>query len=277
MRRLRIGVSGAGGKMGRRIIAAVAADPASVLTCALARAGSSVLGKDAGTVAGVSPLGVAIGDRLSPGACDVLIDFSAPQALAGRIAEALAARIPLVVGTTGLSASHRARLAAAARRIPVLAAANTSLGANLLADLVESAARALAPLSPDIEIIEAHHTRKKDAPSGTALFLAEAAARGAGRPYRHVHGRAGVTGPRPSGEIGIHAVRAGRIVGEHTVILAAGSERIELVHRAETRDVFAEGALAAARFLAGRRPGVYSMKEVLCADTPRSSRPSRPR
>lgn len=253
--------------MGRRIVALASADRGLAVSCALDRKGSAVLGKDAGTVAEIAPLGVRIGDRLAPKACDVLIDFSSPQGTLKRVAECEALRIPLVVGTTGLGASHRMRLAKAARRIPILAASNTGLGANLLAALVESASRALAGFSPDIEIVEAHHTRKVDAPSGTALLLAEAAERGAGRAYRRVLGRAGAAGPRDPREIGIHAVRAGRIVGEHTVLLAFGGERLELVHRAETRDVFAEGALAASRFLAGRRPGFYSMKEVLCLGT----------
>lgn len=272
MRRIRIGVSGAAGRMGRRIVAIAAADRGLSVACALDRKGSPVMGKDAGTVAGIDPLGVRIGDRLAPKACDVLIDFSSPEGALRRIAECAALKVPLVVGTTGLGAPHRASLARAARRIPVLAASNTGLGANLLAALVERAARSLTDFWPDIEIVEAHHTQKVDAPSGTALLLAEAAERGAGRTYRRVLGRAGAAGPRDAREIGIHAVRAGRIVGEHTVLFAFGGERLELVHRAETRDVFAEGALAAARFLAGRRPGLYSMKEVLCLGTGSSRR-----
>ncbi len=277
MATVRIGVSGAAGRMGRRIVALAAGRRDLVVACALERPGAPEIGHDAGTLAGVAPLGVALRERLASGACDVLIDFSAPAALSGRLKECLSARIAFVVGTTGLSPAARVRLATAARTIPVLAAPNMSLGANILQGLVENASRALASWRPDVEIVELHHARKKDSPSGTALWLADAVEKGAARAYRRVYGRRGLAGPRSEIEIGIHAIRAGSAVGEHAVYFAVGSERIELVHRVESRDAFAQGALAAAVFLASRKgkPGFYTMGDVLCLPNAPRSIPGR--
>jgi 4-hydroxy-tetrahydrodipicolinate reductase len=199
--------------------------------------------------------------------CDVVIDFSAAaatRALLERAADAIAGRA-LVVGTTGLDASTLQRLDALASRAAVLTAANFSVGVNLLLGLTQRMAAALAPADYDIEIIEAHHRRKVDAPSGTALALGEAAARGRGVPLEQVRrdGRTGETGARPHGQIGFHAVRGGGIVGEHRVLFAGEMERIELAHEALDRAVFADGALTAARWIAGRGPGRWTMLDVL--------------
>lgn len=263
MKTVRIGVAGATGRMGRRVAALAALEKGTALSCALASSGSAFLGRDAGELAGVGPLGVPVRDRLQGGDCDVLIDFSVAAALPRRLGECVRTRTPWVVATTGFSKSFGVRLARAARRVPVLVAPNTSLGAHVLRTLAREAAAALAALPPDVEIVETHHAAKRDAPSGTALWLAEAVEAGLGRSLRRRPGRAGATGPRPAGEIGLHAVRAGQVVGEHTVLFGIGPERIELIHRADSRDAFARGALQAARFLAGRKPGLYAMEDVV--------------
>lgn len=198
---------------------------------------------------------------------DAVIDFSAPEQLAAiidRYADDLAGRA-LLVGTTGLGDDVERRLEGLAGRAAVLVAANFSVGVNLLLGLVERAARALPAAEYDIEIVEAHHRRKADAPSGTALALARAAAMGreVALDQVRVDGRTGRTGERPAGEIGIHAVRGGDVVGEHTVQFLGGRERIALGHVAGSRDLFAEGALVAARWMTGREPGRYSMADVL--------------
>lgn len=198
---------------------------------------------------------------------DAVIDFSAPEqleTLLERYGDDLAGR-PLLVGTTGLNEEMEGRLSALAARAPVLVAANFSIGVNLLLGLVEQAARTLAADEYDIEIVEAHHRRKVDAPSGTALALARAAAAGRAVELEDVRtdGRSGRTGERPPGEIGIHAIRGGDVVGDHVVRFLGGRERIGLSHSASSRDLFAEGALVAARWMTGRGPGRYSMADVL--------------
>lgn len=213
-----------------------------------ALAGGVDQGEDAATLAAMS---------------DVLVDFSAPSALAAHIAAAEAAGIGLVVGTTGLGADAHRLIDAAATRIPILQAANTSLGVNLLAALVRQAAARLGP-DWDIEIVEMHHRHKLDAPSGTALLLGEAAAAGRGVALDAVaaRGRDGM-GARAEGEIGFAALRGGSVAGDHVVILAAEGERIELGHRAESRAIFARGAIRAALWLAGRPAGRYAMADML--------------
>ncbi len=200
---------------------------------------------------------------------DVVLDFSAPEqlrSLLDRCSEDLAGRA-LVVGTTGLDETIERQLQDLSGKSPVLVAANFSVGVNLLLDLVEQAARALPDERYDIEIVESHHRRKEDAPSGTALALGEAAARGRDASLASVRrdGRSGRAGVRPVGEIGFHALRGGGVVGEHTVHLLGGRERISLGHSAMSRDLFAEGALLAVRWVAGREPGRYDMKDVLRA------------
>jgi len=260
----RIAVSGAAGRMGRNLVRLALADPEMELAAALEGAGNPALGQDAGLLAGAgAECGVKLSEKLSA-KVDCVVDFSGPEGTMQRLAEARAARIALVSGTTGLDPDQKAEFEAAAASIPVILAPNMSMGANLLIRLAGQAARALGA-GYDIEVVEAHHHHKADAPSGTALRLAEAAAeaRGLDLAKSVVHGRSGRPGARPREEIGIHAVRAGDIIGEHTVIFAAIGERIELVHRVSSRDGFCLGALRAARFLAGKPPGNYTMSQVL--------------
>jgi 4-hydroxy-tetrahydrodipicolinate reductase len=248
--------------MGQRVIALIAAAADMELVAAVDRPDHPDLGRDAGLLARVGELGVPLSGKLT-GKPDVAIDFSAPAATLALARDCARVGVPLLIGTTGLPTETRAEIEGKiAARIPVLVAANMSLGVNLLLRLVETAARALPGY--DAEIIEAHHRRKKDAPSGTARELAnrllEALGRGEGA---LIYGREGNVGARTSEEIAIHAVRGGDIVGDHTVLFAGEGERIELTHRASSRDVFAQGALRAARFLVQQGPGLYSMQDVL--------------
>ena len=195
---------------------------------------------------------------------DVLVDFSAPAALEASLDRALSAGIPILIGTTGLDEIDQPRIAAAARQIAVLQAANTSLGVALLAELVERAAGALGP-DWDIEIAEVHHRDKADAPSGTALMLGQAAARGRGVPLKAERGRDGAGLKREPGAVGFASLRGGTVAGDHDVMFLGPDERLVLSHRAENRMIFARGALAAARFLVGRPPGLYAMRDVIGA------------
>ena len=255
---VRIGVLGAAGRMGQALADAIAAAPGAELSGGVERAGHAAIGAAFGS-------GV-IGDDVAAlaAASDVLVDFTAPVALAGNLAAAKAANCALLVGTTGLEASHHAAIDAAASGISVLQATNTSLGVNLLAALVERAAQALGP-DWDIEIVEMHHRHKVDAPSGTALSLGEAAARGRGVDLssHSERGRDGVGAPRAVGAIGFASLRGGSVAGDHMVVLAADGERIELGHRAESREIFARGAVKAALWLAGKPSGRYTMADVL--------------
>ena len=262
----RVAIPGCAGRMGRALVQALAEAEDLELCAASEAAGSPALGADAGTLAGLAPLGVTV--TADPeqllAAAEGVINFTAPAAsleMARRCAER---GLPLVVGTTGLSADQRGRLVEAARRIPLVFAANMSVGVNVLLRLCAEAARLLGP-GWDIEIVEAHHDRKADAPSGTALRLAEvlAEATGGGLEQRAQHGRRGQTGARRPEEIGLHALRGGDIVGEHTVYLCTSGERLELTHRASSRRTFAAGALRALRWARGRRPGLYDMEHVL--------------
>jgi 4-hydroxy-tetrahydrodipicolinate reductase len=253
---LKLALSGASGRMGKAVIAAALEDGSGfVLVQALARAGSPLLGSE------VAP-GVRLAASLDPGA-DVVVDFSTPDGLAQRASEAAALGMPLVGCATGLTAHEQAALDAASSRIPVLYAANTSLGVTLLERLVAQVATALGE-TYDAEIVELHHKRKLDAPSGTALVLAESLARATGRTVERdvVHGRRGKSARR-SGEIGVHALRLGDVVGEHRVYFAGAGERLELAHVATSRETFARGALRAASWLVGKPPGRYRMSEVL--------------
>jgi 4-hydroxy-tetrahydrodipicolinate reductase len=216
-------------------------------------------------------MGLAIADAVSadprfaidPDHGDVLVDFSVPDALAQRLDRAVTAGIPILVGTTGLDALAGRRIAAAAREVAVLRAANTSLGVAVLADLVERAARVLGPEDWDIEIVEAHHNRKADAPSGTALALGDAAKRGRGGDPTEERGRDGTALVRAPGAIGFAAIRGGTVAGDHDVMFLGHGERLILSHRAESRAIFAAGALAAARFLHDKPAGLYSMRDVI--------------
>lgn len=261
---MRVAISGAAGAMGQRVVALVAATADMELVAAIERADHPDLGKDAGLLAHVAELGVPLTSDLT-GEPDVLIDFSAPTATLARARDCARRGVPLVIGTTGLPAEARAEIEKQiAARIPVLVAANMSLGVNLLVRLAEIAARALPGY--DVEIVEVHHRRKKDAPSGTARELADRLLKALDRGEEAlIYGREGITGARTSDEIAIHAVRGGDVVGDHTVIFAGEGERVELTHRATSREVFAQGALRAARFVAGQKPGLYSMQDVLGA------------
>ena len=197
--------------------------------------------------------------------CDVLIDFSAPDALRSSLDRAISAAVPLLIGTTGLIEEHDSLIADAAEIIPVLRAPNTSLGVALLADLTERAAKVLGPEAWDIEIAEAHHARKADAPSGTALHLGAAADRGRGGGSPIEKGRDGTGLTRERGAIGYASIRGGTVAGDHDVMFLGPGERLILSHRAESRAIFAKGALAAARFLRGKPAGLYSMRDVIDA------------
>jgi 4-hydroxy-tetrahydrodipicolinate reductase len=263
---MRLIVTGAAGRMGRMLVKTIAETPGVALSAAIERAGSPAVGQDAGLVAGAGATGVKISD--DPLAAmleaDGVIDFSAPAASIEIAALAAQARIAHVVGTTGLSEDDLKRLAAAARHAPIVRSGNMSLGVNLLARLVRDAARALGQ-EFDIEIVEMHHRMKVDAPSGTALLLGEAAAEGRGVTLsdHSERGRDGVTGARKSGAIGFASLRGGTVVGDHSVVFAGDGERIVLSHHAEDRALFARGALKAALWARERKPGLYSMADVL--------------
>jgi 4-hydroxy-tetrahydrodipicolinate reductase len=261
---------GAAGRMGQAItrILAGGSIPGLGLAAAVDRPDSPLAGQDAGSAAGARALGVRISGDLDAALAarpDVAIDFSFHAASAASAPKMAAAGIPWIVGTTGLEDAEKAAIAQAARKIPVVLAANMSLGVNLLFALVEQAARALQGRGYDCEIMERHHRRKKDAPSGTALFLGEAAAKGFGWNLKEtlIDGRSGLSGERPVKQIGFHAIRGGDIVGDHTVLFAADGECVELSHRATSRDTFAFGALRAAAWLPGRAPALYGMRDVL--------------
>lgn len=237
----KIGILGSAGRMGKAVAAAIEeVDEASF-------AGGADKDDDAPSLAGN---------------CDVLIDFSTPDALARHLDAAVEAGIPLVIGTTGLNAEHDQAIETAARQVPLLRSANMSLGVNLLAHLVGQAAAKLGP-DWDIEIVEMHHRMKSDAPSGTALALGEAAARGRGKPLKAERGRDGTGLRRAEGAIGFASLRGGTVAGDHDVVFAGTDERLILSHRAESRAIFARGALAAARFLHGQPAGLYSMRDVV--------------
>ncbi len=227
------------------------------------QAGHPSLGQDAGLLAGAGALGITLTDAWSAEA-EAVIDFTFHTAVTANLARAVANRQAVVLGTTGLTDEEKARVADAAKAVPIVWAPNFSLGVNLLLDLVRRAAAVLGP-AYDAEIIEMHHRLKKDAPSGTALGLAEALAAGRGVDLTSVatYGREGITGERPRGEIGIHALRGGDVVGDHTVMFASDGERVELTHKASSRESFANGALHAAAWLAGKPAGLYTMRNVL--------------
>jgi 4-hydroxy-tetrahydrodipicolinate reductase len=259
---LSIGIHGASGRMGTRLIQLIAEDAELNLAAAVVREAHPEIGRDAGTRAGVAATGVLLGPSLpAAAAVDVMIDFSLPSAVAGITQCCLARQIPLVVGTTGLGPTQRSALDTAAAQIPILIAPNMSRAVNLLMKLVSEAARSLGS-SADIAILERHHKTKKDAPSGTAARLAECAG-GGNRPARLVSGDAGPETPARPAEITIHALRIADCPGEHTVVFGLPGETLELSHRALNRDGFARGALDCAKFLAGKPAGLYTMGDVL--------------
>ena len=241
---MKIAIVGAAGRMGKMLTALAGADPALEV---------------------VAKVDVADGyDKTWPAGTEAVIDFSFHSAVPAFIAKAADEGIAYVIGTTGLSADEQGAVNAAAQRIPVVQSGNYSLGVNLLLNLVETAAKVLGP-GYDVEVVEMHHRHKKDAPSGTALMLAKAAAAGRGVDFDKsaIYGRKGIIGERPEGEIAVHALRGGSVVGDHTVMFAGDVERVEITHKAQSREAFAAGALKAAIWAAGQKPGAYTMRDVL--------------
>ena len=260
---LKLAVTGAAGRMGRRIVALAHESDDFQIVAATEAKSHSLLGRDVGEIAGVGTIGTIITEE-PQSIPEVMIDFSVPASTEKWTEYCLKNKVPLVVGTTGLSEEQKQKLNIAAEKTAVLWGANMSMGVNLLFKLVAEVARKL-PDDYDIEIIEAHHRFKRDAPSGTALELARQMAQAKQWPWPNclAHGREGSEVPREPETIGVHAVRGGDIVGEHTVMFSALGETVELRHKAHNRDTFVRGALHAARWLAGREPGMYSRFDVL--------------
>ncbi|KAA9368013.1 MULTISPECIES: 4-hydroxy-tetrahydrodipicolinate reductase [Ochrobactrum] len=260
-------VVGANGRMGQALIRAIHAIDGARLSGAIARPGSPFLGKDAGEVAGVGNLGVAITDDPLPVFVKAqgVLDFTTPATTVNYAALAAQARIVHIIGTTGVSSEDEEKILAAARHATIVKSGNMSLGINLLSGLIKKAAQALGPEDFDIEILEMHHKHKVDAPSGTALLLGEAAAQGRAinLAEKSVRVRDGHTGPREEGTIGFATLRGGSVIGDHEVILAGEGERITLSHHAQDRTIFARGAVKAALWAHGKKPGLYSMLDVL--------------
>lgn len=260
---LRLAIAGCTGRMGQALIRLAAADGAFQIVAAVTVPGDPRLGQDAGQASGLDPLGVNISAHID-GPCDVVVEFTTAAGCQTWIAWCTAHRVPLVSGTTGLSAAQHAAMRDAARHVPIVWAPNMSVGITLLHGIVAELAGKL-DITWDVEICETHHRRKTDAPSGTAHALLEAVcqARGQSADNVAVFGREGRCGPRPTGQIGMHALRMGAIVGEHEVHFTNDEESLTLRHRAFTRDTFAAGALRAARWLLDRGPGLYDMSDVL--------------
>jgi 4-hydroxy-tetrahydrodipicolinate reductase len=265
MTQVRIAIAGASGRMGRMLIEATLKASDAVLVAAFERPESAFVGKDAGDLVGTS-CGVVITSDVAEGLsrADCLIDFTRPEGTLEHLALARAAGCGMVIGTTGFSADGKAEIAAAAQDIPVVFAPNMAVGVNAVFKLLDVAARILNE-GYDVEIIEAHHRLKVDAPSGTALRMGEVVAEALGRDLEScaVYGREGVTGERDGQTIGFATVRGGDIVGDHTVLFAGIGERIEITHKSGSRMPYASGSLRAARFLAGRKAGLFDMQDVL--------------
>ncbi|MFQ5785432.1 MAG: 4-hydroxy-tetrahydrodipicolinate reductase [Alphaproteobacteria bacterium] len=263
---MKIGVAGCAGRMGRMLVRQVHETLGCVVAGGCEAPGAPTLGADVGALAGVDPLGLAVtdDDRALFDAADAVLEFTSPAASAAHAALAAEAGAVHVVGTTGLDAGHEAALREAGRRVPVVWAPNMSIGVTLLMRLAERVAATL-DADYDVEIVEMHHRHKVDAPSGTALGLgrAVAAGRGVALDAVAVRGRDGLTGARQRGAIGFASLRGGDVVGDHTVIFAADGERIELGHRASSRQIYARGAVRAALWAHGKPPGLYGMADVL--------------
>ena len=262
----RVAIIGAAGRMGQALVRCARNMPEIQVVGAVERGEHATVGRDAGQVASVGEIGVTVTSDLADAArgADVLIDFSLHTTVAAHARLACELGRSLVVGTTGLYGTEKAVLKEVSKKIAVVSAPNMSAGMGVLFALVNTASAALGPRY-DVEIIDFHHRHKKDAPSGTALHLAERIAAGRGQDIHEVasYGRKGIAEGRPEGQIGIHAVRAGDIVGDHTVVFAIDGERLEFTHRATSRDAYAIGALRAAQWVKGRKPGLYSMQDVL--------------
>ena len=266
MTAIRVAVTGAAGRMGKMLVAAVTAAEHMRLSAALEHAESPHIGADAGAVAGLGAVDVAIGPDIAAVVddFDVLVDFSVPEATLAKLDVCVANHKAVVIGTTGFDAAGLEAIDQAAQKIPLLIAPNMSVGVNVAFKLVERAAKALGD-DVDVEVVEAHHRHKIDAPSGTAVRMGEILANALGRDLATdaVFGRKGITGARDGRSIGFHSLRGGDIVGDHTVVFAGAGERIEITHRASSRENFAAGAVRAVRFVAARPPGRYGMDDVL--------------
>ncbi|CAI0724936.1 Dihydrodipicolinate reductase [Serratia entomophila] len=266
---IRIAIAGAGGRMGRQLIQAVQQAEGVVLGAALSRPGSSLIGVDAGELAGIGALGVAVSDGLDKVVddFDILIDFTRPESTRGYLEFCVAHRKAMVIGTTGFDDAGKQAIRDAAQHIGIVFAANFSVGVNLVLKLLEKAAQVMGDYT-DIEILEAHHRHKVDAPSGTALAMGEAIAGALGRDLKDcaVYAREGHTGERDPKSIGFATLRAGDIVGEHTAMFADIGERVEITHKASSRMTFASGAVKAAIWLHGRDKGLFDMRDVLNLD-----------
>jgi 4-hydroxy-tetrahydrodipicolinate reductase len=261
----RIAITGAAGRMGKALLEATHQAEGAVVTAAIERPGSTVIGVDAGELAGIGSLGVPVVDSIEAAAeFDVLIDFTRPEVTMANLAACRRRGSAMVIGTTGLDEAQKAALTEAAREMRIVFAPNMSVGVNLCLKLLELTARVLGD-EVDIEIIEAHHRHKVDAPSGTALRMGEVVAETLGRDLKEcaVYGREGQTGERDRKTIGFETIRAGDIVGEHTVMFAGIGERVEITHKASSRMTFATGAVRAAAWLMAQPVGLYDMQDVL--------------
>ncbi|WLG13820.1 4-hydroxy-tetrahydrodipicolinate reductase [Psychrobacter cibarius] len=263
---IKVGVIGAGGRMGRMLIEAVKDNSQTILNAAIERQGSSLVGADAGEVAAIGRLEVQIVDDLKVviNDIDVLIDFSLPDATEQNMQICAANNVAMVIGTTGFNEQQEQVLAKASEKIAIVYAGNYSTGVNLSLKLLNMAAKAFGE-DADVEVIEAHHKHKIDAPSGTAYMMAEAVAEARGQNLKDVavYGREGQTGERKAGTIGIHAIRGGEIIGDHTVMFIADGEVVEITHRARARMTFAAGAVRAATWVIKQEVGQYNMQDVL--------------
>jgi len=263
---VKIAVCGAAGRMGQRIINAVVEAEGVELSGALERPGHPLVGQDAGLIAGCGALGVLLSDDLNAviAGCDALIDFTAPKVSLKNLEACGLQRKAIVIGSTGFTPEERALAAELARDIPVVLAPNMSVGVNVCFKILKDIARTLGD-DFDVEIVEAHHRLKKDAPSGTAVRMGEVVAEALGRDYNKVANchREGITGERTREEIGMQTIRGGDIIGEHTVYFIGMGERIELSHRAMTRDMFSRGSVRAAKWVVSQQPGLYDMQDVL--------------
>ncbi len=265
MNEVKVAILGAAGRMGQMLVQAVSKTDGVVLSAAIEMPGHPMIGKDAGVVAQTEPTGVMITDMANAPYADVFIDFTFHAAVPANIEAAVKMGAKgYVLATTGLTEEERAVMALASEKMPVVHSANMSLGVNVLLGLVKKAAE-LLDTTYDIELVEMHHRHKKDAPSGTAIALAEAAAEGRNVALKDVavYGREGISGERPYGEIALHALRGGEVVGDHTVIFAGEFERVEITHKAQSRAAFAKGSMVAAKWVAGKKPGIYTMCDAL--------------
>ncbi|PNK60820.1 4-hydroxy-tetrahydrodipicolinate reductase [Psychrobacter sp. FDAARGOS_221] len=263
---INVGIIGAGGRMGRMLIEAVDHNPRTTLTAAIERSGSSLIGVDAGELIGLGKNGVALSDDLEAQLrnTDVLIDFSLPDSTEKNVQLCAQHKVAMVIGTTGLSEAQEQALNDASKQVPIVYAGNYSTGVNVSLKLIEMAAKAFGDTA-DIEVVESHHKHKVDAPSGTAFMMANAAATARGQDLKQVaiYGREGHTGERKPGSIGIHAIRGGEIIGDHSVMLIADGEMVEIKHHARERMTFAAGAVRAAVWAVEQSAARYDMQDVL--------------